>query len=263
VGARWGNGAAGNGDPAAAGLFGYINGTANCTQVSSMLCPSDPKPGRAGNSTIQMGTSTNNPFTATCNYPANLGLSRGYNNWRINGPSYIPTDWDGNLNVSNAVKMNTFTDGTSNTVIFSEWIKGDGVDPTVASDGLGMIYNDGSNPGDFVAPPNPPGYLNDLTAAQDCQKNSLTRDWSWKGEWLYYGKTMHYTHTQVPNKRSCRGGDFGRAGDLVAASSWHSGGVNVLLGDGSVRFIKNSVNVQAWYALATTGNGEAVSADAF
>ena len=38
---------------------------------------------------------------------------------------------------------------------------------------------------------------------------------------------------------------------MVAASSHHPGGVNVLFMDGSVRFIKNSVNFQAWYAIAT------------
>jgi hypothetical protein len=32
--------------------------------------------------------------------------------------------------------------------------------------------------------------------------------------------------------------------------------------DGSVRFIKNSVNFQAWYAIATVAGGEIVSADA-
>jgi prepilin-type N-terminal cleavage/methylation domain-containing protein/prepilin-type processing-associated H-X9-DG protein len=260
IGARWGGGTAGNGDPAAAGLFGYINGTVNCTQVASMLCPSDPFPGRAGNSTIQMGTSANNPFTATCSYPANMGLHRGYNNWRLNGPSYVPTAWDGNLNFGNTVNMATFTDGTSNTVIFSEWIKGTGIGPPTL-DGLGMVYND---PGpDFVAPPYPAGYQLDYTESIACQNTATTQSWSWKGEWLYYGKTMHYTHTQTPNKRSCQNGDFNRAGDLVAASSFHSGGANFLLGDGSVRFIKTSVNYQAYYALATPGGGETVSADAF
>jgi prepilin-type N-terminal cleavage/methylation domain-containing protein/prepilin-type processing-associated H-X9-DG protein len=41
-----------------------------------------------------------------------------------------------------------------------------------------------------------------------------------------------------------------------AARSRHSGGVNVLLGDGSVRFIRNSIDVATWRALGTMNGGE-------
>ena len=46
---------------------------------------------------------------------------------------------------------------------------------------------------------------------------------------------------------------------MIAASSNHPGGVNVLFMDGSVRFVKNSVNYQTWYAIATLNSGEVVS----
>lgn len=49
----------------------------------------------------------------------------------------------------------------------------------------------------------------------------------------------------------------------LAASSYHSGGVNCLFGDGSVRFVKNSVNPVTWRALGTIAGGEVVSADAY
>ncbi|WP_165068147.1 DUF1559 family PulG-like putative transporter [Paludisphaera rhizosphaerae] len=45
-------------------------------------------------------------------------------------------------------------------------------------------------------------------------------------------------------------------------SSKHSGGVNMLMGDGSVRFIKNSISVYTWWSVATMAGGEIVSADA-
>ena len=50
---------------------------------------------------------------------------------------------------------------------------------------------------------------------------------------------------------------------MVAASSYHPGGVNVLFMDGTVRFVKNTVNFVPWYAIATVAGGEVVSADAF
>jgi prepilin-type processing-associated H-X9-DG protein len=49
----------------------------------------------------------------------------------------------------------------------------------------------------------------------------------------------------------------------ITARSFHAGGVNTLLGDGSVRFVKNSINGNVWRALGTLNGGEVVSADAW
>ncbi len=46
-------------------------------------------------------------------------------------------------------------------------------------------------------------------------------------------------------------------------SSKHPGGVNMLFGDGSVRFIKNSISPYTWFALSTIQGGEVISADSF
>jgi prepilin-type processing-associated H-X9-DG protein len=46
-------------------------------------------------------------------------------------------------------------------------------------------------------------------------------------------------------------------------SSRHPGGVNTLMGDGSVRFIKESINLPTWRALGTRSGGEVVSADSY
>jgi prepilin-type N-terminal cleavage/methylation domain-containing protein/prepilin-type processing-associated H-X9-DG protein len=47
------------------------------------------------------------------------------------------------------------------------------------------------------------------------------------------------------------------------ARSLHSGGVNLLFCDGHVQFVKDSINLASWRALATRSGGEVVSADAF
>jgi prepilin-type processing-associated H-X9-DG protein len=44
------------------------------------------------------------------------------------------------------------------------------------------------------------------------------------------------------------------------ASSYHPGGVNVLMADGAVRFAKESVVPSTWWALGTRAGGEVVSA---
>ena len=43
---------------------------------------------------------------------------------------------------------------------------------------------------------------------------------------------------------------------FYAARSYHSGGVNVLVADGSVRFVSDTVNIDAWHGLATVAGGE-------
>jgi prepilin-type processing-associated H-X9-DG protein len=50
---------------------------------------------------------------------------------------------------------------------------------------------------------------------------------------------------------------------FAGARSHHPGGINVLMGDGSVRFVKNSVSSPVWIGLNTIGSGEVISADAF
>ncbi len=57
--------------------------------------------------------------------------------------------------------------------------------------------------------------------------------------------------------------DGGPTYAAVTAHSYHSGGVNVLFGDGSVKFVKNSINWQIWRALGTVAGGEVISSDAF
>lgn len=45
--------------------------------------------------------------------------------------------------------------------------------------------------------------------------------------------------------------------------SRHSGGLHMLFADGSVRFLKDSINPATWWSLQTIAGGEAISADQF
>ncbi len=45
--------------------------------------------------------------------------------------------------------------------------------------------------------------------------------------------------------------------------SYHPGGLNYLFGDGSVKFLKLSINLGVYAALGTRAGGEVVGADAF
>ncbi len=45
--------------------------------------------------------------------------------------------------------------------------------------------------------------------------------------------------------------------------SLHPGGANVLMGDGSIRFVKQSINLLSWQALSSRAGGEVISADTY
>ncbi len=49
----------------------------------------------------------------------------------------------------------------------------------------------------------------------------------------------------------------------VNSRSWHPGGVNILLGDGSVRLIKETIDLSTWRALGTIAGREVISADRY
>lgn len=50
---------------------------------------------------------------------------------------------------------------------------------------------------------------------------------------------------------------------MTAARSYHPGGVNVCMADGSVRFMKDSINLFVWRALSSIRGNESISADQF
>ena len=178
-------------------------------------------------------------------------------NWQNNGPTYIASTWDGIG--TRVISINSFIDGTSNTAIFSEWVKGHATG-LPAKNGLGVVYYFTGNAPNYA-------YATDLEFNQACQVGPDTpQNWSWKGEWWAYGGTQIYSHTVMPNRYACEYSNSAQDGRAtitgVNASSNHPGGVNVLFMDGSVRFIKSSVNYLPWYAIATPDNNETFSSDA-
>jgi prepilin-type N-terminal cleavage/methylation domain-containing protein/prepilin-type processing-associated H-X9-DG protein len=257
---NWDSGAIGASNPFV-NTGGYINSTAYLTKINVFLCPSDANPG--------------NVQVANTNYPNNIGTNRGYAqiDWTPNGPFY-QMSWDSAIH--DTISFDDVTDGLSSTVIFSEWVKGTG---NINSDGLGMVYGGAGNPivcdNSLRGTPNP-----DWTLYTTKCQNNTARFFAFKGEYWHLsdtGRGGFYSHTTPPNQRSCYCSESGgRAGvgalpltwdwdpeTMIGASSAHPGGVNCLFMDGSVRFVKTSVNYPVWLAISTTAQGETVSSDAY
>jgi len=249
-GGQWGSTAAGTEQE-------VYQATVICSQVKTFLCPSDPNPGSG-----QTGGSWAIPvpwvrgLAYGTNYPINMGMNRRNHGWNTNGVGYIASNWDGAG--THPVTLSTFVDGTSNTVAFGEWCKGPGTGDSGQMDGLAMVYTGGS-----VVTNGQNG--SDYLQALNCQNGSdVVQTNGSKGEWWVWHLSTFMSMQQLPNKRACKFNDnyWDRLTGMEGASSYHPGGVNCLFGDGSVRFIKSSINYVNWYAIATPNGGETVSADA-
>jgi prepilin-type N-terminal cleavage/methylation domain-containing protein/prepilin-type processing-associated H-X9-DG protein len=135
--------------------------------------------------------------------------------------------------------VSDITDGTSNTVAISEIICG----PDKTGDFRGLWWLDGGcqyenfyNPNNHVpASYTPFGACN--TAKVPCDYNAPGKD--------VYGNSGASTNGD---------GNF-----VYTASSTHSGGVNVGMADGSVRFVSEAINNDIWIAIASINGGEVVT----
>jgi prepilin-type N-terminal cleavage/methylation domain-containing protein/prepilin-type processing-associated H-X9-DG protein len=225
---------------------GPLNQTVFVAKVSSFVCPSD------GN--IPGGSY---PQGQGVSYANNMGLNRYNSGWASSGPTSTLGD---DTAITKPRTFATITDGTSNTVMFSEWVKGKGVNQVL---GLNIVWQ-GNSPLQqipFAQTGNPP---NQQIAAICQARKDATQTWDFKGElWLMHdtGRGGGYYHIMTPNKKSCWQG--GVTDSAIGASSNHPGGVNVLMIDGSVKFIKDTVNQLTWFALSTIDWGEVVSSDSY
>ena len=72
----------------------------------------------------------------------------------------------------------------------------------------------------------------------------------------YISSGVGYNHVGSPNSPACQ-----NAGWLFSypASSNHSGGVNLLLADGSVRFAASTIDINVWHALGSRDGSETES----
>jgi prepilin-type N-terminal cleavage/methylation domain-containing protein len=216
------------------------NMTAALTQVATFLCPSDAPPiatWPGGNNYLA------NQQTWACDLSENFPSTTA--------PTEVPR---GIFYYNSSVRVAGVTDGLSNTAYFSEKVRGNGA-PNPRTDLL-VFVNQTSVDATFQAC----RQLNVLSAPPLTSRQGM----SWvMGEMC----CSLYNHVAPPNQTSCAGNPFpGNMANMamqVPPSSNHPGGVNVLMGDASGRYIKTTVDVQTWRNLGTRNGGEVISADAY
>ena len=225
------------------------NMTSSLTQVSTFLCPSD-----AGGTLLALWPGGNSYLGNLQSWACDLGES---------SPSAIAPG-ERNLGIfyfQSAVRLADITDGLTNTAFFSEKIRGTDVnDGNARSDSLVMSGTINPTPTGADATFAACNALNPATTTRLTRRQGM----SWvMGEMC----CTSYNHVAPPNAQTCAGPGF--AGTManmpmqVPPSSRHPGGANVLMGDGSARFIKDAVSLPTWRALGTRSGGEIVSADSY
>jgi prepilin-type processing-associated H-X9-DG protein len=224
-----------------------VNSTVYNAKVAAFLCPSDGNAGLAN-------TCSYNASQGTTTYNCCNGNLRAVTGLFGNGISYGPQ---------------SIPDGTSNTIAFAEGLVGDQINnASKRGNSTGQIgSNQAANQQDIT------GMLTQVqadVAACTTKFNSAGGSQNGRGS-RWGGGAMGYSmfNTVVPPNgarwSACRMDCCIQAqhAHYVNANSAHSGGCNVLLGDGSVRFIKDSIRWETWWALGTRAGGEVISSDSY
>ncbi len=228
------------------------NYTAITTQVNYLLCPSDLD---------RITPVVNGVLSGHSNYAMNAGTncySMNYNLSIAGSNLGIASNYD----VQPAVKLRDITDGTSQTAAFAERVKGigqantdslDPSNPTSSASNTNSWFNGDPTTTYLACLANRPNATNLSTMASSGSQwqSGLPDDGGW------------YHHVMPPNTWSCTTNNQDVNGSAYTTSSRHPGVVNVLFCDGSTRAIKNSVNVNAWFAIGTRAANEVVSADSY
>jgi prepilin-type N-terminal cleavage/methylation domain-containing protein/prepilin-type processing-associated H-X9-DG protein len=202
----------------------------NQTVVKTYICPSDPGPdllidaNQVGLFQPLAGTNygANAQVFATCGGP----------------PNYTCTGMPGNASIPG-----TFADGTSNTILFTEKYKK--CEAKTSLNG-GATYS-GSAWGRSVFLPGP---YNANTLG-----SSFGPYFAYANRFLV-GPNFTFQVQPTPYDNNTTG-----VCDYRRPNSPHSGGINIVLGDGSVKFVGAGISGTTWWAAVTPANGEVLGSD--
>jgi prepilin-type N-terminal cleavage/methylation domain-containing protein/prepilin-type processing-associated H-X9-DG protein len=222
------------------------NITVTTTRLNSLTCPSDTP-----NAPIYTTLNGQNLFITSHNYVVNFGnlffnqdqssylgipfLGAPFSD--IGAPllTYAYIGHPGPITGYQAIRLAAITDGLTNTMMASETVQGQGVQPGQYDlRGFSWWYG-GATYEAWLTP------------------NSSSPDQMEAAAYCYYPYQNNPPCIAAP------------VWDLKtnAARSRHPGGVDTAMCDGSVRFMKNSVSLPVYRALSTTQGGEVISSDSY
>jgi prepilin-type N-terminal cleavage/methylation domain-containing protein/prepilin-type processing-associated H-X9-DG protein len=227
------------------------NSTVESSVIQVFLCPSD-------------GQTRVDPNWGGTNYVTNSGTGTLNNgNFNIVAGAALP---DGPFYNTSTVRFAAITDGLSNTAAFGETIMGTGISTSPGTSPASnakrqfALFNTSGYFTSTLAPSLflPPSTFLSACSTPDLWSGDRGREWS-RGSFVM----SSYNHFYTPNSQYPDCTDAGRNAAVTGPRSFHPGGVNTLFLDGHIQFLKNTVSLPVFRAIATIGGGEVVSADSF
>jgi prepilin-type N-terminal cleavage/methylation domain-containing protein/prepilin-type processing-associated H-X9-DG protein len=225
------------GDNGATTTYRGVNAEAAETPVTFFSCPSDVGAVPGGNGAVQ------GVIFGGTNYVSCVGT--GASSSGVMNGDYV--SGDGVFLLTHPVAIKDISDGMSNTAAFSESVYGNGL---AAQSSLA-----GAADPMMVA-------IDINGSAMDPETCAATETYTGQrgDRWINGGYlSTAYNHYLTPNSPTLDCLNTANNYGLKTARSRHSGGVNLLVCDGSVRFISNNVSLTAWRALATRAGGEVIT----
>lgn len=226
-----------------------INSPAFDHEIDLFVCPSDGQEWPDG-----YYGSTYYSFGGRTNYRANFGTK-----WNVQDRT------DGPFHIISSTRLGDIKDGTSNTAAFGEHA----LPPTPPPGSASRVDRSFILRGYFQRPqdtsPNQAGLE---VWCKEQQRQGAT---TYAKTGLYYQQwgrdRVGYRHVLRPNHTECVEGRFPTQqiwGPLIGTyghhvnppTSLHPGGVNLLMCDGSVRFVTETMDIDAWRGLGTIAGGE-------
>lgn len=199
-----------------------VHQTAAQTPVLLFLCPSDQAPTLYQN---------NGADWTPNNYMINMGTATTAQS--------LASPNDGLVWYTSKIRVHQIRDGTSNTLLFAEASRGNNTQ-TNASVPVDPLRQYAS----FGGPGNPALMSDAFCATATRWAGTRGSSWLWGREFNVCFTTFHQ-----PNQKITDCGNNGAG--FYKASSSHSGGVNVVMADGAVRFISDAILLETWRALST------------
>jgi len=253
-----------------------INSTAAYSRISAFICPSNP----ISNSPVKLSQYTLGNTTPT-DYAGSYGTTTHDMTQDDANKVLVPIPSTGIFGVWLSYDLRDVTDGTSQTIAFGEWLSNDYNQAPPRRKGVGIKSVPDVSPSARVddARLNPAAIFAGLNACSMAYNNATPTSGTLNAEkgimWALgeQGYSM-MNFIQVPNdsqypfstctilSEGANGGADDSAFD--GPESYHPGGCNILFCDGSVRFLKSTINrTGVMWALATRAGGEVVSADQY
>lgn len=249
------------------------NATAVLVRVNSFLCPSSPVPNFGNwNLTVLVKPFPGNSYWASAGSSA---MWLGGQSVNPNGPF---------TNGGPVTGIRDMTDGSTNTVAYGEWRIGDGNDLIKSIQDMvpnTSYSNFGAGDRNTIAlnANMPAGAVGLSTTLQACAQTWRTGansgygpqgHRSWNGRMWHVGQYAHALGNMLVPPNSgypyCQMWDTNSdwdSGGINGLTSFHSGGANVTMGDGSVRFLKSGISYPTLWALGSISQNEVISSDSY